>query len=182
MSDDIEPIIAQADTMQTEAQQTIDRINNFLTHEVQDDPNFVFGEMFLDLAAQVHEGARDFYERLAGGTIRNKLGGRRSDLDRWDRAVREHVRKRASEAKAAAAAAAPTSGHRGPGRPLELHDPPPCAQPVDGVQLLTDLVATIHEYMIVTEGQAIAVALWIVWSHLFRRRRREESGADPGRD
>jgi len=167
-SDEIREAAEHSEEIKTAAEQTIDRINGFLTHEAKNEPSFLFGDLFLDLAAQIYELDRPFFERLAKNRIKSKLGGAKGEQDRWERAVREQIRRRASQAKQAAqAASATSSGHQGPGRPLELHDPPPCALPVDGATLLAELVTTIRQYIIVTEPQAIAIAVWIIWSHLF---------------
>ena len=58
----------------------------------------------------------------------------------------------------------PRSGSAAP-RKLELPDPDPWPEPVDGVELLDGLVAAISRYVALPEHAAEAVALWIVHAH-----------------
>ncbi|MGC1891914.1 MAG: hypothetical protein WA709_38535, partial [Stellaceae bacterium] len=58
-------------------------------------------------------------------------------------------------------------GDRGQGRPLDLHEPEPWPQPVDGAALLDELTAAIRQYVILTERQAEATALWAIFTHAF---------------
>jgi putative DNA primase/helicase len=55
----------------------------------------------------------------------------------------------------------------GQGRPLDLHEPEPWPDPVDNASLLADLAAGIRQYVILTEHQADATALWAVFTHVF---------------
>jgi putative DNA primase/helicase len=53
------------------------------------------------------------------------------------------------------------------GRPLDLHEPEPSPNPVNGAALLDDLVTAIRNYVVVGDAEAVAVALWVVASHAF---------------
>jgi putative DNA primase/helicase len=51
-------------------------------------------------------------------------------------------------------------------RPRGILEPvTPWAEPVDGDQLLCDLVRTIQRFLVLSEEQAITIALWIVFAH-----------------
>jgi putative DNA primase/helicase len=54
------------------------------------------------------------------------------------------------------------------GRTLKLYVPEPWPDAVDGVQLLDDLTLALRRYVVMTEEQAHAVALWIVASYIFK--------------
>jgi putative DNA primase/helicase len=45
-------------------------------------------------------------------------------------------------------------------------DPDPCSEPVDPEQLLADLVNMLRRFIVASEHQIIAVAFWIVHTHL----------------
>jgi hypothetical protein len=53
------------------------------------------------------------------------------------------------------------------GSDLVLYAPEPWAYPVDGAELLDEIVTTIRTYLVVTVEQARTVALWAVASHAF---------------
>jgi hypothetical protein len=53
------------------------------------------------------------------------------------------------------------------GRALELYEPDPWPSPVDGAALLEETVAAIRQYVILTERQAEATALWVIFTHAF---------------
>lgn len=54
----------------------------------------------------------------------------------------------------------------GQGKPLEFPAVESWPQPVDGAELLTDLVAVIRRYVVLSEPEALAVALWAVMTWL----------------
>jgi hypothetical protein len=58
-----------------------------------------------------------------------------------------------------------TESTAGQGRPISLHEPKPWHEWVDGSVLLSGLVDTVRQYVIVSEDQAVAVSLWCVHSH-----------------
>lgn len=51
------------------------------------------------------------------------------------------------------------------GRGLDLPEPKPWTEPVDGDELLDDLTEAIRRHVVMTESQARACALWVVMSH-----------------
>jgi hypothetical protein len=53
----------------------------------------------------------------------------------------------------------------GKGRPIDLPNAEPWANSVDGAALLNGLSSTVREYVIISDTQADAVALWIVHTH-----------------
>jgi hypothetical protein len=55
----------------------------------------------------------------------------------------------------------------GQGRPVELHEVEPWAEPVDGAALLDEITRRVREYVIVSDVQADAIALWNVHTHAF---------------
>jgi len=55
----------------------------------------------------------------------------------------------------------------GQGRPLNLHEPEPWSDPVDGATLLEETVTAIRQYVILTQRQAKATALWAIFTHAF---------------
>jgi putative DNA primase/helicase len=55
----------------------------------------------------------------------------------------------------------------GQGRPVEIPEVEPWPEPVDGAVLLEDLAQSVRAYVVMTTRQADAVALWILFTHLF---------------
>lgn len=55
----------------------------------------------------------------------------------------------------------------GQGRPLDLPEPEPWPQSVNGALLLEETVTAIRQYVVFTEAQAIATALWAIFTHAF---------------
>lgn len=60
---------------------------------------------------------------------------------------------------------APGQGAEPQGRRLLLADPEPWAEPVEGAQLLEELVQAITRFVVLPPGAAVAIALWIVHAH-----------------
>jgi putative DNA primase/helicase len=54
-----------------------------------------------------------------------------------------------------------------PGRKLSLPDPEPWADPVVGATLLDDITREIKRYVILSETEASAAALWVIAAHAF---------------
>jgi putative DNA primase/helicase len=55
----------------------------------------------------------------------------------------------------------------GQGKRIEFPEIQPWHEQVDGVELLNQLVTAIHKYLILEPHQAIALALWVIFSHAF---------------
>jgi hypothetical protein len=55
----------------------------------------------------------------------------------------------------------------GQGRPINLPEPERWPQRMDGAALLDEMTAAIRQYVILTEHQAEAIALWAVFTHAF---------------
>jgi putative DNA primase/helicase len=55
----------------------------------------------------------------------------------------------------------------GKGRPLELAPPEPWPSAVNGVALVAELMAAIRKYVILTDTDALTVALWVLHSYCF---------------
>jgi uncharacterized protein DUF3631 len=53
----------------------------------------------------------------------------------------------------------------GQGRPLDLPEPEPWPEAVDGAALLREIVAAILRYVVMAEGAAEIVALWVLHTH-----------------
>ncbi len=70
--------------------------------------------------------------------------------------------------RAAARVPAAGEGHANlQGKPLQLATPEPWGEPVDGAALLNGLASTILRYLIMSVEQAVAVALWVLFTHVF---------------
>jgi hypothetical protein len=69
--------------------------------------------------------------------------------------------------KAVAAERASGGAVTGQGRPIDLYEPEPWPEPVDGAALLEGTVTAIRQYVVFTEAQAIATALWAIFTHAF---------------
>ena len=61
----------------------------------------------------------------------------------------------------------PGDGVSGQGRPLDLHEPEPWPEPVEGARCSTELAAAVRRYVVLGEAEAAAVALWVVAVHAF---------------
>ena len=59
------------------------------------------------------------------------------------------------------------SADNGQGRPIKFAEIEPWPEPVDGATLLNAFVSTIRRYVIVLDVQAIAIALWALFTHVF---------------
>jgi len=56
----------------------------------------------------------------------------------------------------------------GQGRPLDLPEPEPWPEPVNGAALLDELVGTVADFVVLPLGAADAVTLWIIHAHAFK--------------
>ncbi len=100
--------------------------------------------------------------------LRNKLKDRGVSISNWEKAV-GHVRRReedriAQEARIAKAEAA--ANQPGMGQIVDLADPTPHDQPVDGALLAEDIAATIRRFVKVSQPAVIAITLWILFTYL----------------
>jgi putative DNA primase/helicase len=87
----------------------------------------------------------------------------RYELHRKAEALRLGVRIAVLDMMVKAARKAMEPG--GQGQRLELKSPEPWHLPVDGGLLLVDLAAEIRRYMVLPDGAAETVALWVVHAH-----------------
>ena len=85
-----------------------------------------------------------------------KLGVRASILDKLVAAQAQRTRARYQE-----------DGKQG--RPIEFQEVAPWDQPVDGAQLLGALVEVLGRYVVMSEHQRVAIALWLVHAYLIDR-------------
>ena len=69
--------------------------------------------------------------------------------------------------KAVDAARAGSSNTKGQGRPLELREIEPWPNPVNGAELLDQLVTCLLQYLVLPKGSAEVIALWVVHTHVF---------------
>jgi hypothetical protein len=51
-------------------------------------------------------------------------------------------------------------------RQVVFHDPEPWDQPVNGNELLAELIALIHKHVYLSGDDALTIALWIIWTYL----------------
>ena len=82
------------------------------------------------------------YERVRKETA-DKLGMRASVLDKIVNAARPNEKA-------------------GQGRSVNLIDPEPWDDPVDGVELISELSAAIRKYVVISKNDALAVSLWVL--------------------
>ncbi len=54
---------------------------------------------------------------------------------------------------------------KGQGRALQLLEPEPWPEPVDGAELLNKIVATLHRFLALPKYGAEAMALWVLHAH-----------------
>ena len=68
----------------------------------------------------------------------------------------------------AAKAAAPDTNTKGQGRSLEIPEIEPWSEPVKGSDLLDDMCEAMRRYLVLPEGSAETIALWIVHTHAYQ--------------
>jgi putative DNA primase/helicase len=61
----------------------------------------------------------------------------------------------------------PTEAATGQGQPLHLPEIEPADHPVNGEALLTQLTAAIERHVVLPAHASVAIALWILWSHVY---------------
>jgi len=87
---------------------------------------------------------------------RRNLKERHADLRLFDHALDEFRRRQREQAGAAATLAAATS---------TVPAPQPWHTMVDGARLLEELTTTFTDFLILPEGAAVALALWVIFTH-----------------
>jgi hypothetical protein len=92
----------------------------------------------------------------ASSRYRRNLKDRHVKLRLFDHAVDEFRRKRREQADMAATLAASTNA---------APTPQPWPTPVGGATLLTELVEVFTAFLVLPPGAAIALALWVVFTH-----------------
>jgi hypothetical protein len=55
----------------------------------------------------------------------------------------------------------------GQGKPLELFEPKPWDMVVTGPELLAELISALRRHVVMSEGETVATALWIIHCHAF---------------
>ena len=108
-------------------------------------------EKALELKADLESLSFEEYE-LSRSELADKHGVRKSALDRmWKRAHHsENGQAHAEEIQ---------------GKAVAFQEPEPWPDPVDGLAMLDELTDTIKHYIVLSEGSAEAIALWIIHSH-----------------
>jgi hypothetical protein len=138
------------------------------------DPNASVSDLLRDA------GLEDLGEKAALDQVEPALAKLRVNLRGVDPLRRSIAREGVVQAlkragltspAAIADAALPTQKAEAPddrqGRPLLLTDPEPWAESVDGAQLLNDILDVLGRYLMLPQGGAVAIALWILHSHTF---------------
>jgi putative DNA primase/helicase len=88
------------------------------------------------------------------------------ERERMDAAAKLRIRISILD-KLVAAARPPDESAPGKGRPLELPAPEPWPEPVNGAALVPELTGAILKYVVLTENDAFAVAMWILHAYCF---------------
>jgi putative DNA primase/helicase len=90
------------------------------------------------------------------------------DYDRERKVAAGQLGVRVSTLDKSVAAERPADESKvGQGRPLELPEPEPWPAPVDGVALVAELTAAIRKYVVLSERDALAAALWVLHTYCF---------------
>jgi Protein of unknown function (DUF3631) len=146
---------------------SVEAVRNKLTRLQADLPrdiNLAYADEFVTAAAALEHYAPAEYARLCV-----RLKGQGLGLGRWEsatRALARQERERITKKLEAAQAAIPKVLRSGSGQPLELHDPVPWEQPVEGALLIEDIAAMIRRFAIVDRSAVHAIALWIIFTYL----------------
>lgn len=153
-------LIDDADAVKGELECTKDLLVE-LKKGLSADLTTAYAKDFLSAAAVFSEADAQLYHGL-----RNDLKGRGVAVSDWERRVKELVRKRAAEKSAAEKAAAKAATGKSAG-PAQWAARKPAAQPVSGARLIAEIEAAILKYVAMDKRDALVVALWILFTHVF---------------
>jgi putative DNA primase/helicase len=136
------------------------------THHEPETINSIFQAVFPEFNSDLDDkpikiDAANEIQRLA------KLTPIQYELERQEAAEQLGIRRVSALDKAVKAARAELGDTKGQGRPLELPAIEPWPETVDGAQLLDDIVSAVKRYLVLPEGCAEILALWVVYTHVF---------------
>jgi Protein of unknown function (DUF3631) len=130
-----------------QAERHVDRLER-LVEEAESDPGAPFESEAVDFLAALRDRDKADYERTRARL--KKAGVRIVALD-------EEVERRKPEP--------PADGAPGKGKALDLPEPEPWPEPVDGAELIGDLIKQISRHVILSEHAALGAALWTLHTH-----------------
>jgi hypothetical protein len=128
------------------AERHVDRLER-LIEDAGADPGAPFESDAIDFLAALRARDKAAYERA-----RARLKAARVRVGELD----QEVERRKPEASGDGA---------GKGKALELPEPEPWGEPVEGAQVIADLVEQIRRYVILSEYAALGAALWVLHAH-----------------
>jgi putative DNA primase/helicase len=123
------------------------------------DISSVYSPEYLDIAATVHSKDPQTFERL-----KKNLKDHHVSVSAWVERVKEIVRKRVAETKAAIKVAAATNA-KATVAPIAPPAPDPWDHPVSGLTLLNDLRDFLAKFVVLTQDELIAISLWIIFTY-----------------
>jgi hypothetical protein len=130
-----------------QAERHVDRLERLL-EEAEADPGAPFESEAIDFLAALRARDPAAYERTRARL--KKAHVRVGALD-------QEVERRKAER--------PADDAPGKGKALELPEPEPWSEPVEGAELIAGLVEQIERFVIVSEHAAVAAALWVIHTH-----------------
>ena len=128
--------------------------------QIKNDLTLAYSPDYLSAAATVSERDAQTFERL-----KKNLKARGVSISNWESRVKEVVRKRAAETKAAIENATATNA-AATVTTIAPPAPEPWDRPVTGLTLLNDLRDFLAKFIVVTPDVLIAITLWIVFTYL----------------
>lgn len=96
-----------------------------------------------------------------------KLSPVQYDRERKDAAKKLGIERLGTLDRVVQAARCKNDDTRGQGRPLDLPDVKAWPDPVNGSELLDEIVACLRTYLVLPSGSAETIALWVVHTHVF---------------
>ncbi len=123
------------------------------------------GERTQALVEGAHEPAGEALD--AAITRLAELSDTEYDRCRKDEARRRNIRVTTLDKERARAITGATGGGSGQGAGINLLDPKPWPEPVNGAELLASLVVAFSRYLVLPEYGAEVLALWTVHAHAF---------------